>query len=175
MIPDLVVPMSEHRVFKYFKEETLKQYAEQFGWTLIDESNRKRLFMDMVRQMDMSYSYKPVLLLGVLQHADLKGRVKLEDLVAFFKSYYAERKKKGLVVEKANSIYAKEGTTDCQIERNILSNPFKRFEDMQMMYHTKTLGVIQVDESVWRKLTDEEKTEIKKICLEKLETYYKRL
>lgn len=59
MIPDLVVPMSEHRVFKYFKEETLKQYAEQFGWTLIDESNRKQLFMDMVRQMDMSYSYKP--------------------------------------------------------------------------------------------------------------------
>lgn len=174
MIPDLVVPMSEHRVFKYFKEETLKQYAEQFGWTLIDESNRKRLFMDMVRQMDMSYSYKPVLLLGVLQHADLKGRVKLEDLVAFFKSYYAERKKKGLVVEKANSIYAKEGTTDCQIERNILSNPFKRFEDMQMMYHTKTLGVIQVDESVWRKLTDEEKMEIKKICLEKLDGYYMR-
>lgn len=175
MIPDLVVPMSEHRVFKYFKEETLKQYAEQFGWTLIDESNRKRLFMDMVRQMDMSYSYKPVLLLGVLQYADQKGRVKLEDLVAFFKSFYAERKEKGLVVEKTNSIYAKEGTTDRQIERNILSNPFKRFEDMQMMYHTKTLGVIQVDESMWRKLTDEEKTEIKKICLEKLDTYYKRL
>ena len=174
MIPDLVVPMSEHRVFKYFKEETLKQYAEQFGWTLIDESNRKQLFMDMVRQMDMSYSYKPVLLLGVLQHADFKGRVKLEDLVAFFKSYYAERKKKGLVVEKTNSIYAKEGTTDRQIERNILSNPFKRFEDMQMMYHTKTLGVIQVDESVWRKLTDEEKMEIKKICLEKLDGYYMR-
>ena len=79
------------------------------------------------------------------------------------------------MVEKTNSIYAKEGTTDRQIERNILSNPFKRFEDMQMMYHTKTLGVIQVDESVWRKLTEEEKTEIKKICLEKLDTYYKRL
>lgn len=175
MIPDLVVPMSEHRVFKYFKEETLKQYAKQFGWTLIDESNRKQLFMDMVRQMDMSYSYKPVLLLGVLEHADQKGRIKLEDLVAFFKSFYVERKKKGMVVEKANSIYTKEGTTDRQIERNILSNPFKRFEDMQMMYHTKTLGVIQVDESVWRKLTDEEKREIKKICLDKLEMYYMKL
>ena len=94
MIPDLVVPMSEHRVFKYFKEETLKQYAEQFGWTLIDESNRKQLFMDMVRQMDMSYSYKPVLLLGVLQYADTKGRVKLEDLVAFSKAFMQNGKKK---------------------------------------------------------------------------------
>ena len=41
LIPDLVVPMSEHRTFKYFKEETLQKYAQQFGWTLIDDSNRK--------------------------------------------------------------------------------------------------------------------------------------
>ena len=39
MIPDLVVPMSEHRVFKYFKEETLKQYAEQYGPLTIDTAN----------------------------------------------------------------------------------------------------------------------------------------
>ncbi|WP_312692528.1 DUF6998 domain-containing protein [Caproiciproducens sp.] len=26
-------------------------------------------------------------------------------------------------------------------ERNILANPFKCFEDMQMMHHTKTLGI----------------------------------
>ena len=27
LVPDLVVPMSEHRTFKYFKEETLQKYA----------------------------------------------------------------------------------------------------------------------------------------------------
>ena len=31
-------PMSEHRTFKYFKEETLQKYAKQYGWTLIDLS-----------------------------------------------------------------------------------------------------------------------------------------
>lgn len=56
IVPDLIVPMSEHRTFKYFKEETLEKYAEQFGWALINDDNRKDLFMDMVRQMDMSYS-----------------------------------------------------------------------------------------------------------------------
>lgn len=30
LVPDLVVPMSEHRTFKYFKEETLQRYAEQY-------------------------------------------------------------------------------------------------------------------------------------------------
>ena len=129
LVPDLVVPMSEHRTFKYFKEETLQKYAEQYDWTLIDDSNRKDLFLDMVRQMDMSYSYKPVLLKAVLQFADDKGRVKLSDIVTYFREFYESRRAAGLVVEKANSIYAKGGYTDAQAQRNILSNPFKRFED----------------------------------------------
>ena len=54
-MPDLIVPMSEHRSFKYFKEETLQKYSEQYGWQLIDNSNRKNLFMEMVQQMDISY------------------------------------------------------------------------------------------------------------------------
>lgn len=174
LVPDLVVPMSEHRTFKYFREETLQKCAEQYGWTLIDDSNRKDLFLDMARQMDMSYSYKPVLLKSVLIFADEKGRVKLSDIVTYFREFYEARRAAGLVVEKANSIYAKGGYTDAQVQRNILSNPFKRFEDMQMLYHTKTLGVIQVDESVWKKLTQEEKQEIERICDEKLEEYYQR-
>ena len=120
----------------------------------------------------MSYSYKPVLLKAVLLFADDKGRVKLSDIVTYFREFYEARRAAGLVVEKANSIYAKGGYTDAQAQRNILSNPFKRFEDMQMLHHTKTLGVIQVDESVWKKLTREEKQEIERICDEKLEQYY---
>ena len=54
LIPDMVVPMSEHRTFKYFKEESLQKYAAEFGWTLIDDKNRKELFLNMVRQMDMN-------------------------------------------------------------------------------------------------------------------------
>ena len=46
---------------------------------------------------------------------------------------------------------------------------------MQMLRHTKTLGIVQVDESVWKKLTAGEKAEIEKICEEKLEKYYRHL
>ena len=175
LIPDLIVPMSEHRTFKYFKEETLVNYAEKYGWKLIDDSNRKELFMEMVEQMDMSYSYKPVLLKAILTHADAAGRVKISDIVAYFRNYYETRRLAGFVVEKANSIYAKGGYTDKDAERNILSNPFKRFEDMNMFRHTKTLGVIEVDSTVWKKLTEVEKVWIEGICEEKLEQYYRRI
>lgn len=175
LVPDLVVPMSEHRTFKYFKEETLKKYAEQYGWTLIDDNNRKSVFMDMIRQMDMSYSYKPVLMKAILLYVDDKGRVKLDDIVAYFRSYYENRRASGLPVEKKNSIFAKGGYTDKEAERNILANPFKRFEDMQMLRHTRTLGIVQVDESVWKHLTKEERAEIAAICDEKLNGYFARL
>lgn len=174
IIPDLVVPMSEHRVFKYFKEETLEAAAKQFDWKLINDDNRKELFMEMIKQMDMSYSYKPVLIKAVLTHADSKGRVKLDDIVAYFRSYYEGRRSAGLTVEKPNSIFAKGGYTDKEAQRNILANPFKRFQDMQMLRHTKTLGIIEVEPTVWRNLTDEEKSEILKICEEKLTGYYSR-
>lgn len=131
--------------------------------------------MEMIRQMDMSYSYKPVLIKAILLYADDKGRVKLDDIVAYFKFFYEDRRAAGLVVEKKNSIFAKDGYTDKDAQRNILSNPFKRFEDMQMLRHTKTLGIIQVDEAVWKHLSAEDKTEVATICDEKLNSYYLRI
>lgn len=174
LVPDLTVPMSEHRIFKYFKEESLEKYARQYGWTLIDDSNRKELFMDMIRKMDMSYSYKPVLIKAILRYADERGRVRLEDIADYFRAYYEGRRTAGLVVEKANSMFAKGNYTNSEAQKNILANPFKRFEDMQMLRHTRTLGIIQVDEAVWKRLGEEEKAEIERVCGEKLEGYYLR-
>lgn len=174
IIPDLIVPMSEHRTFKYFSEDTLNKSAEKFGWRIINDKNRKDFFMEMIRQMDMSYSYKPVLVKSILESADEKGRVRIDDIVEYFKEYYEGRRSLGLVVEKSNSIFAKGGYTDKEAQRNILSNPFKRFEDMQMLRHTKTLGIIEVEPTVWRNLSFLEKEEISAICDKKLDEYYKR-
>lgn len=175
IVPDLVVPMSEHRSFKYFKEETLKAYAEQYGWELIDDSNRKDMFMDMIEKMTMDHSYKPVLLKAILTYADANGRVKISDIVSYFRSFYETRRDAGLVVERGNSIFSKDNYTDKQAERLILIYPYKRFETMNMMHHTKTLGIVEVDSTVWKKLTDAEKKWIESVCNEKLDHYYSRI
>lgn len=174
IIPDLIVPLSEHKTFKYFKEETLDKYANEFGWKIINDNNRKDLFMEMVLQMDMSYSYKPVLIKAIFANVDSKGRVNIDDVTAYFKNFYETRRADGLTVEKSNSIFAKGGYTDKEAAKNILANPFKRFQDMQMLRHTKTIGIIEVEPTVWKNLTEEDKGEMLKICDEKLEEYYKR-
>ena len=98
LVPDLIVPMSEHRTFKYFKEESLFSYAEQYKWKLINDSNRIDLFMEMVEQMDMSYSYKPVLLKAIFTYADANGRVKISDIVDYFCDFYEGRRKNNLIL-----------------------------------------------------------------------------
>ena len=70
-----------------------------------------------------------------------------------------------------------------QIERT-LNNMFietadeygiKRFEDMNMMRHTKTLGIVEVDSTVWKKLSEDEKAHILSICDKNLDEYYARI
>lgn len=46
---------------------------------------------------------------------------------------------------------------------------------MQMMRHTKTLGIIEIEPTVWKKLSDNEKLEIKEICSSKLLAYFERV
>lgn len=78
--------MSGNRKFRYFKEETVMRYAKEFGWELITPKNIKDKFIKMVEIMDMSYSYKPVLLKAMFEHVDENGKVRVEDIVDYKKT-----------------------------------------------------------------------------------------
>lgn len=43
-----------------------------------------------------------------------------------------------------------------------------------MLRHTKTIGIIEVEPTVWKNLTKEDKGELLRVCDEKLGEYYKR-
>lgn len=172
ILADLEVPMSGNRIFKYFKKETIYKYVDEFNWQLITPANMKDKFMEYVNTMDMSYSYKPVLLKAIFDHIDEKGRIRLEDLVDYFIDYYTSRKEKGLIVEKKRCIYLRDDYSRKEVERNILSNPFKRFEDMNFMKKSKDVEYVEVNRHIMKKLTCEDIDWIVEHCDEKLREYY---
>lgn len=172
--PDLEVPVGDKRSFKYFKEDTVKKYASEFGWELITAANMKDKFMEMVKTMDMSFSYKPVLLKAMLEHVDENGRVRIEDIIDFFISFYGDRKDKGLFIEKKSSIFCRDGFTRKDVERNIFANPFKRFEDMRFMKRCREIEFVEFNKHVFKKLTKEDIEWIKVHCDGKLAEYYER-
>src|SRR5665648_360273 len=173
---DLEVPFGNNRSFKYYKEETVKKYAKQYGWDLITPANMKDKFIEMVKKMDMAYSYKPCLLKAMLEHVDENGRVLVKDIVNYFMEFYSARKERGLVIEKKQSLFCKDGYTEKDVERKIFSLPFKRFEDMRFMSRCRDIEYVEFNKHVWKKLSGEEKAWIVGRCDERLVEYYgKRL
>ncbi|MEG2411511.1 MAG: DEAD/DEAH box helicase [Clostridium sp.] len=168
---DMEVPFGSS-TFKYFTEETVKKYAEEFGWDLINDSNICEKFIGYVDKMTMSASYKPVLLQAMLAEADNKGRVLVEDLVDYFIDFYEDRKARGLVAEKKKSIYNDDVIDRGAAKKNIFSNPFKRFEDMRFMEKCKDIEYVQFNGKVWDRLSFDEKVRIDGVCGDRLKGYY---
>ena len=170
--PDLEVPYGDKRSFKYFKEETVKEYARQFGWDIITAANMKDKFIQMIKKMDMAFSYKPVLLKAMFDHVDENGRVRVEDIVDYFIDFYSDRKERGLIVEKKSSVFCKENYTRKDVERNIFANPFKRFEDMRFMKRCREIEYVEFNGYIFKKLSKKEITWIVDHCNSKLKEYF---
>lgn len=66
--PDLSVPFGDKRMFHYFREESVRNIAKQYGWDLITPQNMADEFMKFIETMDMSFSYKPVLLKAIYEY-----------------------------------------------------------------------------------------------------------
>ena len=173
--PDLSIPFGDKRMFHYFREESVRNIAKQYGWDLITPQNMADKFMKFIETMDMSYSYKPVLLKAIYEYIDTSGRVALPDVVDYFIDFYEDRKAHGMIAEKSTSIYQKGGYTRKDVEKNILSNPFKRFEDMRFLMRCKDVETIEVNPIIFRKLTREDWLHIVNVCNKGLEKYYLRL
>ena len=173
--PDLSIPFGDKRMFHYFREESIRNIAKQYGWDLITPQNMADKFMKFIETMDMSYSYKPVLLKAIYEYMDTSGRVALSDVVDYFIDFYEDRKAHGMIAEKSTSIYQKGGYTRKDVEKNILSNPFKRFEDMRFLMRGKDVETIEVNPIIFRKLTREDWLHIVNVCDKSLEKYYLRL
>lgn len=173
--PDLSIPFGDKRMFHYFREESIRNIAKQYGWDLITPQNMADKFMKFIETMDMSYSYKPVLLKAIYEYMDTSGRVALPDVVDYFIDFYEDRKAHGMIAEKSTSIYQKGGYTRKDVEKNILSNPIKRFEDMRFLMRCKDVETIEVNPIIFRKLTREDWLHIVDVCDKSLEKYYLRL
>ena len=173
--PDLSISFGDKRMFHYFREESIRNIAKQYGWDLITPQNMADKFMKFIETMDMSYSYKPVLLKAIYEYMDSSGRVALPDVVDYFIDFYEDRKAHGMIAEKSTSIYQKGGYTRKDVEKNILSNPFKRFEDMRFLMRCKDVETVEVNPIIFRKLTREDWLHIVDVCDKSLEKYYLRL
>lgn len=71
-------------------------------------------------------------------------------------------------------IFTKGCYTAKVVETIILSNPFKRFEDMGYMHHSKYLGTLQIDKSIMKSFDDNDTSDLLTYCAGALDKYWSR-
>lgn len=175
IVPDLRVPAGE-REYWYFHKETAEALKQRYGVVGLTEANAKEEFFRFVQLGDMSASYKPVLLLGMLQCADAAGRVAVRDLVGFFRGFYEARRADGLVVEKAGTKMARVAELDdLEIERTMLAMPFEKFERKGFFERMRDLAMVRWEQKLWRRMRPEDHSELRSLCDGQIETYYRKV
>jgi superfamily II DNA or RNA helicase len=175
ILPDLSVPVGD-REQHYFKLERLSDLRAQYNVSALSPENVRDLFMEFVADGDMASSYKPVLLTGMLRCADRAGRISVQDLLSFFRDFYASRANSGRLVEALGLRMARVlEMDDLTIECTMLKMPFEKFERKGFFHHMKDLAFVRFEESLWRKLSEADKQDLERQAAMQIETYYRRL
>ena len=89
--------------YRYFYNNRVDEIRSTLGIKKRTAATLKEDFLSFVRSGDMSMSYKPVLLKGMLTLADAKGEVDLGELTCYFRNYYQSRADLGLPIETYKS------------------------------------------------------------------------
>ena len=118
----------------------------------------------------MSYSYKPVLILALLEN---NGSISLLDAAKYFHAFYAKRLDNGLAAEKSNSIYSDLNCSLEQIRQNIRANPVKALTSSSALFqYNAPSDTLRIDEEYWQTLSPSEVDKIADACYLRLQRYY---
>ena len=153
IIPDHTVMLGE-RSYYHFERERIDEIRQALGLKKVEKHNIKALFLDYAGDvMDMSASYKPVMLCAILDNVDETGKASLSSVVASFRRFYEQRRANGLLVE----------------------TPFEKFERRKYLQYARDLAFVKFNPYLWKHITSSDLAELRSICEKNIARYYARL
>lgn len=175
LTPDHDLTIGSRRYF-YFRKDRRHEIAEQFGLVPVTAANIRERFLGFCEEMDMFASYKPVLLLCLLNVVDDNGRVPIGLLTLAFRDYYRRRKANGLQVEKPRARMARvDELTEMELQRLILEMPFRKFAQRGFLRYDKDVSRVQFAPALWSRLDDETRLKLQNLAESAIDVYYRRI
>lgn len=141
----------------------------------ITDKKIKERFLSKVNKLQMQYSYVPVVLIAFFDNADQNGHASLERVTDSFYSFYMNRLNENKVAEKRDSKFCEKGFSLAQARYHIISIPLKRSFLVNYMFYDKTTDDIIISSELWESLSRSDVENIKDICNNALDKYFKRL
>ncbi len=165
------------RTYYYFRRERIDEIRIQLDLPKVDDESIRSRFLDFVERMDMTASYKPVMIRAIIDLVDGQGRARSEEVSRKFLDFYLRRQQAGLLVERPTAQMAEPDKLTLDMVRDVmLAKPFKIFEQRQFLLQDRhDLAFIRFAPSLWRQLKPEDLCAIKSTCETKIVAFYERL
>jgi superfamily II DNA or RNA helicase len=164
-------------ILHFFNPDQIGQIRATQGLKEHTEGTLKIDFKEFLEARDYTFSYKIIFLLSLLKVMNKRGEAALPDLVECYQRFYQLLYRKHSRNEKEGNPYNNpEFLADkTQLQRNILQNPFEKFERKRFIYHCKDLNYIAFDPSLWETLEKHDFSGYSDQMNEDLKAYYQKL
>lgn len=173
--PDHVLQLGD-RIYTYFHRDRIEEVRVAVGAPKLEEHSIRDRFMEFIEVMDMNLSYKPVMLLALLNSVDENGRAKVSEVTQRFQQFYKDRRSTGLIVERPGTRKIPVDELDeIGVQRLMLDKPFEKFERRGFLCYDRDLAYIRFDPRLWRQLGPDDHEQIRSLCRRSIESYYERL
>lgn len=174
LIPDHSIEMGS-RTYHYFNIDRLDDIRRAFGLKVHSKASRKQDFLNFVSEMDMSSSYKPVMLIALLDCVDGDGRCSIGDLAIRFRRFYTHRAEAGLPAELGRNRMGKAvALSDSDVTQVLLTMPFEKFERRKFLRREKDTAWVRFDKALWKSLGNDDLDEVRRLSEQAIEQYYRR-
>lgn len=129
-------------------------------------------FIAYCQNMIMTYSYKPLLILALIQNG---GCISVSDIARFYQHFYTGRKSKGLVIEKGNCIFSDESARFSAMERNVIVNPINALMSSGLFEYDAENRLFSIKSEIYDSLTLAYIDRIERVCMMRLNDYFKSI
>lgn len=159
-----------------FSPDDVEKYRKELGIKEHNNITIKQDFFEFLEERDYSLSYKMPFLLAFVKNVDSIGDAKIDDVLNDYIAFYQDRIDRGLQVDRSTCPYNETTLQDRKaICRNMLTNPFEKFERKRFLYYSKDLSIISMNHALYSKMNAEDWDRVKSQMQEDLQHYYSNM
>ena len=159
-----------------FSPDDVEKYRKDLDIKEHNDNTIKQDFFDFLEERDYSLSYKMPFMLAIVKYIDSIGDAKIDDVLDDYIAFYQDRLRRGLQVDRSTCPYNEEMLKDRKaICRNMLTNPFEKFERKRFLYYSKDLSVISMNHALYSQMEADDWTRVRTQLQEDLKNYYSEM
>lgn len=159
-----------------FSPDDVEKYRKELDIREHNDNTIKQDFFDFLEERDYSLSYKMPFMLAFIKYIDSIGDAKIDNVLDDYIAFYQDRLSRGLQVDRSTCPYNDEMLKDRKaICRNMLTNPFEKFERKRFLYYSKDLSVISMNHALYSQMEAEDWDRVRIQLQEDLQNYYSEM